>query len=41
MRQYTIETIILVVFLIGTLVAGGSLLYQINTTDFNRIILGK
>jgi hypothetical protein len=38
MRQFYIETIILVVFLFGTIYLGGYTLYQINTTDFKGII---
>jgi hypothetical protein len=38
MKQFYIETILLVVFLFGTILAGGHILYQINTTDFKGII---
>ena len=41
MRTSQVETLLLVVFLIGTLCLGGYTMYQINTTDFKGIITGQ
>jgi hypothetical protein len=38
MKSLNLELIVLALFLFGTILAGGHILYQINTTDFKGII---
>jgi hypothetical protein len=40
MRQRIID-LVFILSLIGTIVAGGYVMYQINTTDFKGIITGR